>query len=231
MKRKDIVTKLMSEGFSEKTLAGMTDKQLTLLKGKILPEQATTPGKVLIPQTSPTAQADIANAKTQKKTIETYETEVKEDQLGTEPKKNVSEKDATIKKLKFKIEHSKDKGKVDDAKKLLAKLEKGKDDKSLNEWVNNVIGKKIHPFTSKNEIMELIQVKLTEQRPQEAPRPAEPDVETAPGEKEKPDIDHDDPFRDPHPGINPNPKAKKKKHKISAEDAKKKIIELLKSRL
>jgi len=216
MKRKDMVAKLMTEGFTEKTLAGMTDKQLALLTGKILPEQTTLPGKVLIPQTSPTAQKDIATAKLQKKTIETYESDVKENQLGSEPKKNVSDKEATIKKLKFKIKHSKDKGKVEDAKKLLVKLEnkkegdlnerhggksptgvkshtpktdaggKPKEDKtpksfadqrwnaprrkgkmkeetSLNEWVNDIVGKNIYPFTSKNEIMELIQSKLTEQ--------------------------------------------------------------------
>jgi hypothetical protein len=236
MKRKDMVTKLMTEGFTEKTLAGMTDKQLALLTGKILPEQTTLPGKVLIPQTSPTAQKDIATAKLQKKTIETYEgkevdEEISEPKLGSESKpKSTEDKEAVIKRLKFKIKHEKDKKKVADAKKLLAKMTEKKPVNELKTLVNKIVESKIYPFTSKNEIMELIQVKLTEQRPQEAPHPADPDIDVEPGKREAPGIDPDDPFRDPHPGIDPNPKAKKK-HKISAEDAKNKIIDLLKSEL
>jgi hypothetical protein len=273
MKRKDIVSKLMTEGFSEKTLAGMTDRQLVILKGKILPEQYTTtttaaPGsKVLIPQNSPTAKKDIDTAKSQRKTIETYEQEEK----GKEPKK-VDEKETIIKRCKHTIEHSKDKGKVEDAKKLLAKLtnkkkevaegefksktewlkSKGilKDKKEttessdveepdseekktkkksekketgtkgdggaeyekrlakgnlgfgLNEWVNDVVGAKVHPFTSKTEIMELIQAKLTEQK-------EFPDTDTEIDVDTDTDIDIDDPFRDPRPDVDPNPKAQR----------------------
>lgn len=242
MKRKDIVAKLMTEGFSEKTLAGMTDKQLVILKGKILPEQMTaTVGKVLIPQTSPTAQADIAAAKTQKKTIETYEQELK----GTESKKDGSEKENIIKRSNTKIRQAiKDGKSYDDYIRAIKHVNGGKLPESteviikgknndLNEvqiWVNKLVEAKVYPFTSKNEIMELIQIKLTEQRPQENPHPADPDIDVDPGKREAPGIDPDDPFRDPHPGIDPNPKAKKK-HKISAEDAKNKIIELLKSEL
>jgi len=163
MKRKDMVAKLMTEGFTEKTLAGMTDKQLALLTGKILPEQTTLPGKVLIPQTSPTAQKDIATAKLQKKTIETYEG-ISEPKLGSESKsKSTDDKEAVIKRLKFKIKHEKDKKKVADAKKLLAKMTEKESVNELKTLVNKIVESKIYPFTSKNEIMELIQSKLTEQ--------------------------------------------------------------------
>ena len=325
MKRKDIVSKLMTEGFSEKTLAGMTDRQLVILRGKILPEQysvtTTMPGgKVLVPQNSPTAKKDIDTAKAQRKTIETYEQK--------EPKK-ADEKEIVIKRCKHTIEHSKDKQKVKDAKELLAKLtnkkkevaegefksktewlkSKGiiKDKKEttessdveepdseekktkkksekketgtkggggaeyekrlakgnlgfgLNEWVNDVVGAKVHPFTSKNEIMELIQTKLSEQKefpdtdteidvdtdtevddPFRDPHPGVDPNPKASGSKEFPDTDTeteidtdtevDDPFRDPHPGVDPNPKASGK-NRISAKDAQKKIIDLMKEML
>ena len=285
MKRKDIVAKLMTEGFSEKTLAGMTDKQLVILKSKILPEQYNPTGSQSPVNVSKTDVNAITQLKQQKKPFATYEGEIKElegPKLGTEPK-STDDKEAVIKRLKFKIKHDKDKGKVSDAKKLLAKLTKEKehdlnerhggksptgvkihtpktddvgrgkpkddndDEKSksfadqrwnaprrkgkLKEWVNKLVVNKIYPSTSKSEIMELIHIKLTEQKPQEHPHTAEPDIEVEPGKKTKPDVDPDDPFRDPHPGINPNPKAKKKRHKISAEDAKNKIIELLKKEL
>jgi hypothetical protein len=75
---------------------------------------------------------------------------------------------------------------------------------------------------------------LSEQKPQEHPHSPNPDVEPdkkrSPDKKENPGVDPDDPFRDPHPGITPNPKAKKK-HKLSAKEAKEKIIALLKSKL
>ncbi len=46
MKRSEIVKKLISEGFSEKTLATMSDNQLNMMSERILGEQVTTiPGK------------------------------------------------------------------------------------------------------------------------------------------------------------------------------------------
>ena len=36
MKRKDIISKLMTEGFSEKTLVNLNDKQLKVLAERIL---------------------------------------------------------------------------------------------------------------------------------------------------------------------------------------------------
>lgn len=117
---------------------------------------------------------------------------------------------------------------------------------SLNEWVNKAVEKNIHLFTSKSEIMGLIDVKLNEQTkpreddddtmtmappaPQHAPAPKETEVEPDVKRPTKPGVDPDDPFRDPHPGINPNPKAEKKE-KISAREAKDKIIELMRQML
>jgi hypothetical protein len=64
MKRKDIIEKLLSEGFSEKTLSRMGDKELTVLAKTVLKEA------VIIKSDN---VKDIENAKKLGKTIETYE--------------------------------------------------------------------------------------------------------------------------------------------------------------
>jgi len=75
MKRKDIIEKLISEGFSEKTLSRMGDRELKVLAKTILKEET-----VMVSKNSPTASTDIENAKKQNKTIETYEEESKEEE-------------------------------------------------------------------------------------------------------------------------------------------------------
>ena len=87
MRRQDIIVKLMNEGFSQKTLVNLTDKQLTMLSERIISEQIGTTSTTTysaggtntpvlnIPKTDVTA---INKAKAQKKTFATYEGEVKE---------------------------------------------------------------------------------------------------------------------------------------------------------
>jgi hypothetical protein len=308
MKRKDLITKLVKEGLTEKTLVNMSDKQLRMLAERILKEQystyttastqtpsATSPSILNIPRTD---QASINTAKQQKKTFATYEGEMKE---GEKSKKHVHPKD--------KAQHNKDMEKFEDKKKkhsevkedlklgaekkeysdkdkaiaaanmkIRAAIKDGKDygdytrlikklnsdklpestqkiidgKKDIKEWVDKVVQKNVVPFTSKNEIMELINIKLTEQTkpwedddsdvdvmdagqgaPQHAPMPKETEIEpdVVPKEpKTHPGVDPDDPFRDPHPGIDPGPKARNKE-KISAREAKDKIIALMKQML
>ena len=104
----------------------------------------------------------------------------------------------------------------------------------LTEWVNNVVGKNVHPFTAKHEILSLIRTKLHEQEIAEppvrqkkstlpdwltydaimgagSPAPAKPKTRptTKPGNPDqKPGTD--DPYKLPGPGVNPVPKAVKK---------------------
>jgi hypothetical protein len=276
MNRKKIITRLMKEGLTEKTLVNMNDKQLGILAERMLSEQystytassaATTPSAnspsiINIPKTD---QTSINAAKQQKKIFATYEGEMKEDlKLGAE-KKDYSDKEKAIKGAEAKIRAAiKDGKEYGDYTRLIKKLNDGKlpestekiisnKDKNLKEWVNKIVEKNVHPFTSKGEIMELINIKLTEQTklwkddddvdvmepsasqgsPQTAPRPKEtevdPDVIPA-RPKTEPGVDPDDPFRDPHPGIDPGPKAREKQH-ISAKEAKDKIIDLMKKML
>ena len=70
--RKDIVKKLISEGFNKNTLIMMSDNELKTLCKTLFNES------VMVKANAPTAAADIANAKKQGKTIETY---INEDNL------------------------------------------------------------------------------------------------------------------------------------------------------
>jgi hypothetical protein len=254
MKRQDIITKLINEGFSQKTLINLNDKQLHMLAERILSEQyavtSNTPSVLNIPKEK---TQDIASAKTRKQTFATYESEMKEQKLGAE-KKEKSEKEKVLQRIHNKIESKMKKGDCiksevellkrmkKDVPEKLEKYIKSKEknlkkevaeqdakisklpeestqkpttkpisnipvvdgnNKKLKTWVNKLVESRY--FTSKNEIMNLIQVKLNEQKT--APRPAEPEkeIETDPGMPDY-DPDQDNPFK-VQPGIKINPKA------------------------
>jgi len=232
MKRQDIISKLMIEGFTQKTLVNLSDKQLHMLAERVLSEQygittSTTPSVLNIPKEK---TQDIASAKTRKQTFATYENEMKEQQLGSE-KKEKTEKEKTLQKINHKIEMKMKKGEcIKDEVELLKRMDKNMPEKFkkyiesrtektkkepafVNEnkkmifWVNKIVENKY--FTSKNEIMDLIQVKLNEQKIE--PRPANPEkeVETEPDKRTgHPDYDpdKDNPFK-VQPGIKIDPKA------------------------
>jgi hypothetical protein len=186
MKRNEIVQKLMNEGFSESTLVNMSDKQLNMLSERILSEET-----VMVSKKSPTYAADIEAAKKSLKTIETYEGELKGDQDKLDKNHN---------------------GEIDaEDFKLLKKDKKvvNKEKKEINEWVKLLANENFHSFTSKNEIMEMINTKLNEQ----GPAIAEPDIDVEPDIKQ-PSISPDkdpfiDPWDNPNEGPDPDPKFEK----------------------
>jgi hypothetical protein len=231
MNRKVTVSKLIKEGFSEKTLAGLNDVQLKLLSNRVLGEQQMPSAVTNV------SKQDLATQnmlKQQKKPFATYEGEMKEEDTG--------ERESAIKRIEFKLKHEKDPKKIKSMKELLKRIKKNeKDDKgieakseklgvTLNEWVDNIVGKNVHPFTSKSEIIDLIRKNIQEQEVAEPevdvetlpefltfdaikaaqPSPAEPTTKptTRPGkpdQKPRPRT----PYQ-PGPGINPRPKAEKK---------------------
>lgn len=257
MRRQDIIAKLMNEGFSQKTLVNLTDKQLTMLSERIISEQIGTTSTTTyssggtntpvlnIPKTDVTA---INKAKSQKKTFATYEGEMKENELKRSSKKKTSEeKNIVLKRINHKIETKmKNKECIKSEIELLKrmgetipekaqkyyneKMSKKKEkvsepveqttkpisnipvvdgsNKKIKTWVNKIVENRF--VTSKDDILQLIQNKLMEQRTMESPRPAEPDIKVDPDKKTRPGQDPDDPFRDPFPDIDPNPKARKK---------------------
>lgn len=148
MKRNEIVKSLIKEGFSEKTLVNFSDRQLTTLASRILGES-----DIMISKKDPLANQKIADAKKQNKSIETYEEEVKEELKGGQKKLDKNH-NGKIDAQDFKILKGQKKKPTTDSK---------KDKKeNIKEWVSLVTNKKFHSFTSKNEIMEMIQFKLKE---------------------------------------------------------------------
>lgn len=185
MKRNEIVQKLMNEGFSEKTLVNMSDKQLNMLSVRVLSE-----ADIMISKKDPLANQKIADAKKQNKSIETYEEELKGGQEKIDKNHN-----GEIDSEDFKILNA-------------GKKKVKKEKKEINEWVKLLANENFHSFTSKNEIMEIINTKLNEQ----GPAIAEPDIDVEPGIKEpaiSPDKDpFIDPWENPNEGPDPSPKFK-----------------------
>ena len=227
MKRNEIVESLMKEGFSEKTLVNFSDKQLVTFASRILGES-----DIMISKKDPLANQKIADAKKQNKSIETYEEEMKEGLKGNQKKLDKNH-NGKIDGQDFKILKGQKKEVSEDKKcsdcgctKSECKCKKS----NIKEWVSEVTNKKFHSFTSKNEIMEMIQFKLGEQEvgskvkkghngipefmsydvisstetidaePTTKPAPVKP--KTNPGTKPK------TPYQ-PGPGKNPKPKALK----------------------
>jgi hypothetical protein len=82
MKRTEVVEKLITEGFSEKTLVKFNDNQLIQLASRILSEE-----DVMISKKDPQFQQKVDASKKQNKTIETYE-ELKGNQSKIDKNKN-----------------------------------------------------------------------------------------------------------------------------------------------
>ena len=208
MKRNEIVQSLLKEGFSEKTLVNFSDKQLTTRASRIWGE-----ADIMISKKDPLVNQKIKDAKDKNQSIETYEEEMKE---GSKKKKDT--------KPTIYDKALKDLGGEEGVIKFLetGKKPKKKKKENIKEWVSEVTNKKFHSFTSKNEIMEMIQFKLQEAGPnvkvghngtpefmtyEAAPEPSKPGTDapvrekptTKPGKPKR-----ENPFEPKH---NPKPKA------------------------
>lgn len=169
MKRNEIIQKLINEGFSEKTLVNFTDKQLNDLSSRMLGEQSAAVGKGAVIMKKGSNPTDIKRVTDSGMNVELREKEegglnpidtLKSDEIskiwnhikdGEEPSrkemkldifKYMKKHDCTLESLKEKCLNE-------------SQLE-------INEWVSNLAETKYHSFTSKNEIMELITMKLNE---------------------------------------------------------------------
>jgi hypothetical protein len=191
MNRKDLVEKLINEGFSEKTLVGFSDFKLKMLASKIIGEAQT-----------------VATTKT------VYSANDQNDKAAVNALLDKASRDPNI--LKDKTIEVKEAGKKPTKK--LTKLDK-KDDgqtdgfKQVKEWVNSLVENGYHPLTTKGDMIETITKKINESgnAPATKPAPREAPVKD-PGTKEPPkrrDDPRRTPFRNPNenPKVNPNPKA------------------------
>jgi hypothetical protein len=136
MKRNEIVKSLLNEGFSEKTLVNFSDKQLNDLAVRIFSEETMNIPKEDLPA--------IEAAKKEKKSFVTFEEKEIDEELKGNQKNIDKNKNGKIDSEDFKL------------------LKKNKKKENIKEWVSNVTNKNFHSFTSKNEIMEMIQFKLKE---------------------------------------------------------------------
>lgn len=222
MNRKDLIGKLVAEGFSEKTLSKFNDNQLEKFSKKILKEaQTVTTTKTVYNSKDP---KDVAALNTALKTpnIDPKTIEVKEDDI------------IPVSKIRSKLKK---------------KSKKTLNLKKLNEFVDNLVDNTYHSFTRKSEMVELIKEKMNtlsdksevpaipefmegvmEDQPSTAPAPTKPDVEPAtdPGAPERQTPPHPgkrptDPNQNPIP--DPAPKASAKE--ISGNEAKSKIIQMV----
>ena len=170
MKRNEMVKTLLNEGFSEKTLVGFSDKQLSDLHVRLFGEEK---GSVVVPKgTNP---ADVKKMTDQGLNVELRE---KKKEVGEELKgkqKNIDKnKNGKIDSEDFKLLRKKKevKEELKGNQKKIDKNKNGKIDpedfkllrkkKDVKEWVENLANENFHSFTSKNEIMELIKTKLNE---------------------------------------------------------------------
>lgn len=243
MKRSTLVEKLIKEGMSEKTLVKFTDKQLFELSERMLGEQMKK-GSVVMPK-STSNPADVKKLTDQGLNVELRE---KKKEVGEELKGNQKKLDKNhngkidgqdFKILKGQKKEVKEGEKCDKCNCLKSEC---KCDHSVKEWVEKLVENKYHSFTSKNEIMELISVKLNESdtmvqhgpkvkkghngipefmsydsivdaaEPKTAPT-TKPAPTREPGTKPTPNKDpRKTPFK-PGPGPNPKPKALKETKK------------------
>lgn len=231
MKRNEIVESLIKEGFSEKTLVNFSDKQLSTLANRILGE-----ADIMISKKDPLANQKIADAKKQNKTIETYEQESKPSSgLSKEKKSEIVKKakkgeDIGKKGKGFEkiVRKAKESGADNPEAVAASAMWKNikREQTEIKNWVSEVTNENFHSFTSKNEIMEMIQSKLQEAGPnvkighngtpefmtyEQSPAPSKPDTDTP--VREKPTTKPGKPKRENpfQPKHNPKPKAEENK--------------------
>ena len=253
MKRDIIVGQLIKEGFSEKTLVRFSDKQLSDLHERII---TTTKAMAANPDiqklaNDPTKTVEVKETlKGKQKNIDkNHNGEIDDEDfaiLNKEKKSEVKEGDYHDERSKKALEKSKEDfpqlknvKKCEECGKVESKCKCKKENiKEVKNWVKDLVeNKEFHSFTSKNEIMELIQTKLTESNTmvQHGPKvkkghngipefmsydaivdaepktaPSKPAPQTKPGTRPTPTRREDPrktPFQ-PGPGPNPKPKAK-----------------------
>ena len=145
--------------------------------------------------------------------------------LGREPEDHELEHEhnSFIDSVKKEIESKKEEGKKKEEKTEDTKKTKGS--KEVKSWVNGLVETELfHNFTSKNEIMELIQVKLNENQP----APSKPERETP--VREKPSTRPERPKRENpfEPKHTPKPKALGEEGEEGQIKAKPKMPEFMK---
>ena len=166
MKRNEIIQKLINEGFSAKTLVNFTDKQLNDLSSRMLSEQGARGAVIMKKGSNPT---DIKRVTDSGMNVELREKEegglndvdtLKSDEI-TKIWNNIKGGEEPSRK-EMKLDIFKHMKKHDCTLNSLKEKHLNESQLEINEWIGNLAETKYHSFTSKNEIMELISMKLNE---------------------------------------------------------------------
>ncbi len=170
MKRKDLINKLVNEGFNAKTLSSLNDKQIVDLSERLFNEQSIGKGAVIMKKSSnPTDIKRVTDSgmnvelreKDEKPELNVVDT-LKSDEIesiwdhikgGEKP----SRKEMKLDIFKYMKKHD---CSLDSLKEKC--LKESNDELDMKEWISNLAETNYHSFTSKEEIMELIKTKLNE---------------------------------------------------------------------
>ena len=209
MKRAQLIEKLMSEGFSEKTLVNFNDKQLEKFANKVVKEaQTVTTTKTVYNSKDP---KDVAALNTALKdpNVNKNDIEVKEDEVIPVGKIKKSKKVKPV----FKNLHEFVENTIDSNYHSL--VTKGDMVSLVNQKINESSELEEKSVPKLPEFMSFDSIVSAGEK--EAPEKDTPDVDAPP--REKPGVDRPEkdprksPFRNPeeNPVVNPDPKAKIKK--------------------
>jgi hypothetical protein len=149
MKRNVIVEKLIKEGFSEKTLVRFSDNQLSQLFERVVSEVTTQ-------------VATVYNAKDPNDVNDLNALISNPAGLAAAQKKGA----VKVQSSEGEEIETKQKGSKKNSKQVKSI---GKKPSEVKEWVKSLAEENFHNFTSKNEIMELINIKLNESEIQHGP--------------------------------------------------------------
>lgn len=163
MKRSELVEKLIKEGMSEKTLVNFTDKQLNNLAERMIGEAVTTTADAL---SKSAALQNLAKKQDIKLVGEEgeFSEELKGKQKNIDKNRNgkIDAEDFKMLKGQKKSETKKCDSCGESTKDCKCDYTHMDESKKIKKWVNTLAEENFHSFTSKNEIMELINVKLNE---------------------------------------------------------------------
>lgn len=250
MMRSEIIKKLVTEGFSEKTLAVFNDKQLEKLSNKVLSE-----AELKVKADDLKNDPSLADKLPEDEDI-TVVPEGKDEQFVSCSSLGVKSPGMCEKNTKKPVELCSKLGVKTpgycyiENKKPVKKLNthyNAVNLKKLNEFVEDAINKNYHSLTTKAEISELIKEKFNSLSEKEvvsglpefinefdmAQPDVKPDVKPAPS---KPDTDKPRREKPKHPGQRPtdpdknplpNPVPKAKGKEIGGEEAKSRVIKMI----
>lgn len=167
MKRNQIIDNLIKEGFTEKTLVKFNDKQLVDLHERIVGEQVKK-GGVIMPKSTPAPEIKKVtdqgiNVELREKKPSAGLSKEKKSEIVKKAKKgkDIGKKGKGFEKIEKKAKESGAKDpKAVAAAAMWKNIKREGKNSDVKKWVKTLAESNFHEFTSKKEIMNLIQEKM-----------------------------------------------------------------------